>query len=83
MYAAKIAKRKDLIDNSEYKRIREFIRFILPEGRITELYATFYLNDFDSFLKLRDSSHAQTEHVWIAQEMKRTLINNINYTYND
>ena len=63
------------ITNDEYKRCREFFRFCLPEGRMTELYITFYLDDFDNFLKLRNSPHAQIEHIWIAQQMKKKLEN--------
>lgn len=74
MSAAKEAKGKDLISNEEYKRFREFARFILPEGRMTEMYVTFYLDDFyNNYLPLRNSSHAQTEHIWISQQMQRTL----------
>jgi thymidylate synthase ThyX len=74
MNKAKEAKDADLISNSEYKRLREVARFILPEGRMTELYITYYLDDFyDNYLPLRDSSHAQLEHIYVAQEMNRTL----------
>lgn len=72
---AKLAKKDKVISNSEYKRFREFARFVLPEGRYTELYVTFYENDFEGFLRLRNSSHAQTEHIWIAQNMKKSLEN--------
>ncbi len=44
MAEAKSAKDSLKITNDEYKRIREFARFILPEGRLTEFYATFYLS---------------------------------------
>lgn len=74
MKNAKIAKDCGKISNMEYKRLREFSRFVLPEGRLTEFYATFYLSDFlGNYKKLRDSSHAQIEHIWIAQEMNKTL----------
>jgi thymidylate synthase ThyX len=74
MASAKESKEKGLISNTEYKRFREFARFILPEGRMTEMYVTFYLDDFyNNYLPLRNSSHAQTEHIWISQEMQRTL----------
>jgi flavin-dependent thymidylate synthase len=76
MAKAKKAKDDGRISNEEYKRLREFARFILPEGRMTELYITYYLNDFyDNYLPLRDSEHAQMEHIWIAQEMRRVLEN--------
>ena len=38
------------LTNDEYKRMREYVRFILPEGRLTELYITMYLDDLDNFL---------------------------------
>ena len=65
-------KRSDEITNDEYKRCREFVRFILPEGRMTELYVTFYKEDFNHFLKLRNNSHTQPEHIYVAQLMKKT-----------
>jgi thymidylate synthase ThyX len=74
MSSAKKAKEDGLISNDEYKRFREFARFILPEGRMTEMYVTFYLDDFyNNYLPLRNSTHAQTEHIWISQQMQRTL----------
>ncbi len=74
MKKIKSAKDKKTITNDEYKRLREYVRFVLPEGRMTELYVTSYVSDFyNNYLKLRDSKHAQTEHIWVAQEMQRTL----------
>lgn len=73
MQLSKKAKAEGKITNEEYKRFREFARYILPEGRMTELYCTFYLPDFVHYLRLRDSSHAQTEHVYVAQQMKKSL----------
>lgn len=74
MKKAKEYKDKNIINNEEYKRLRENSRFILPEGRMTEIYATFYLDDFyKNYLPLRNSEHAQIEHIWIAQEMEKTL----------
>jgi thymidylate synthase ThyX len=73
MNKAKESKKSDKISNEEYKRLREYFRYILPEGRMTELYATFYYPDFQHYLMLRDSSHAQVEHAYIAQIMKKTL----------
>lgn len=74
MRKAKNSRDDKVISNDEYKRMREVARFILPEGRMTELYITYYLDDFyDNYLRLRDSEHAQTEHIWIAQEMRKAL----------
>jgi thymidylate synthase (FAD) len=73
MKESKKAKEDGKITNDEYKRFREFARYVLPEGRMTELYCTFYLPDFIHYLQLRDSPHAQTEHIYVAQQMKKTL----------
>lgn len=73
MQLSKAAKADGRITNDEYKRFREFARYILPEGRMTELYCTFYLPDFVHYLQLRDSTHAQTEHIYVAQQMKKAL----------
>lgn len=73
MQESKKAKADGRITNDEYKRFREFARYVLPEGRMTELYCTFYLPDFIHYLQLRDSPHAQTEHIYVAQQMKKTL----------
>lgn len=74
MKTAKDAESNKYITNAEYKRLREVIRFVLPEGRMTELYVTFYLSDFyQNYLPLRESVHAQTEHVLVAQLMKKAL----------
>ena len=73
MKELKRCKTEKIITNDEYKRMREYVRFVLPEGRMTELYITFYMPDFRNFIMLRDSAHAQIEHIWIAQRMKKTL----------
>jgi thymidylate synthase ThyX len=71
MILARKSKSNELISNDEYKRFREVARYILPEGRMTELYVTFYIDDFEKYLMLRDSEHTQDEHTWIAREMKK------------
>lgn len=74
MAQLKDAKKENLISNNEYKRMREFVRFVLPEGRMTELYVTYYVEDFyNNYKKLRDSEHAQKEHIWIAKKMDEVL----------
>ena len=75
MKELKRCKTEKFLTNTEYKRMREYARFILPEGRMTELYVSMYMNDFEHFLKLRDSSHAQIEHIALAQLMKKSLKN--------
>ena len=73
MKELKRCKTNKLITNDEYKRMREYVRFILPEGRLTELYISMYLDDLDNFLMLRNSSHAQIEHIAVAQLMKEVI----------
>ncbi len=73
MLLFKEAKDHGKITMTEYKRVREFIRYILPEGRITELYASFYMDDFLSYLILRNSTHAQIEHAYLAHSMYKTM----------
>lgn len=88
-YMKELKQRKDdeSITNDEYKRMREYVRFILPEGRMTELYVSFYLDHFEHYLKLRNSKHAQIEHIWIAQQMelelKEFLKNNNKNNFNE
>jgi thymidylate synthase ThyX len=69
MDLVKVSKNKKLITNDEYKRLREFLRYVLPEGRITELYVSFYMDDFENYLSLRESPHAQLEHGYLAKLM--------------
>lgn len=73
MNLAKDSKKQNLISNDEYKRFREYARYILPEGRMTELYVSFYWNDFVNYLCLRESTHAQVEHAYVAQKMRKVL----------
>ncbi len=74
MKKAKENRDNGIITNNEYKRVREYARFILPEGRLTEMYVTMYLDDFNNnYLLLRNSTHAQMEHIWIAQQMQKSL----------
>ena len=77
MILARKSKSNEIISNDEYKRFREVARYVLPEGRMTELYATFYVDDFEKYLMLRDSVDAQCEHVWIAREMREQYNNHI------
>jgi len=74
MELVKISKNKKLISNSEYKRLREFLRYVLPEGRITELYVSFYMDDFEHYLSLRESTHAQLEHGYLAKLMSDSVV---------
>ena len=83
MKELKRCKSNKLISNDEYKRMREYVRFILPEGRLTELYVSMYLDDLNNFFMLRNSSHAQMEHIAVAQLMKKTLKKVINNFDND
>ena len=69
----KILKNNKKLKNEEYKRLREVSRYILPEGRMTELYISFYLKDFKNYILLRESEHTQLEHAYIANKMRVLL----------
>ena len=83
MKELKRCKTRGILLNNEYKRMREYVRFILPEGRVTELYVSMYISDFRGFLKLRDSEHAQLEHIALAQLMKLSLKNKTKMIFDD
>lgn len=82
MKKLKNAKNNSIITNDEYKRARECARFALSEGRMTELYVTYYFSDFyNNYELLRNSTHAQTEHIWIAQQMRVLLEKHLNENF--
>lgn len=58
-----------LITNTEYKRAREVLRGVLGTSFFTDIVATWDLNNFVKFLKLRLDPHAQPEIQETAQQM--------------
>lgn len=61
--------RNKLITNSEYKRLREFLRGVLPQNNMTERITIFNLRSFANYQKLRNSPHAQPEIRRVAELM--------------
>jgi len=47
--------------NPEYKRIREFLRGVLPQHNMTERVTVMNLRSFANYQRLRNSEHAQPE----------------------
>lgn len=75
---AKLAENEGKINNSEYKRFREFYRGLLPQNNMTERVTIFNLRSFANYQKLRNSPHAQPEIRLVAelmlQEVKKANI---------
>lgn len=71
-YFKKLEK-KELISNSEYKRLREFFRGVLPQNNMTERVSVFNLRSLANYIKLRSKSDAQVEIQFIANEMVRLI----------
>lgn len=57
------------ISNSEYKRMREFFRGVLPQNNMTERVTVMNLRSFANYQKLRNSPHAQPEIQEVAKQM--------------
>jgi len=57
------------IENSDYKRVREFFRGVLPQNNMTERVSIMNLRSFSNFQKLRNSPHAQPEIQQVARLM--------------
>jgi thymidylate synthase (FAD) len=58
-----------LITNTQYKRLREFYRGVLPQNNMTERVTTMNLRSFANYQMLRNSAHAQEEIHTVAQLM--------------
>ena len=57
------------ITNAELKRAREFIRGVLPQNNMTERVTIFNLRSFANYMKLRNSTEAQSEIHQLAELM--------------
>jgi|CXWL01.1.fsa_nt_gi thymidylate synthase (FAD) len=62
-----------LITNEEYKRVREFLRGVLPQHNMTERVSVMNLRSWSNFYKLRSSSHAQPEIQLVAKLMLQAV----------
>ena len=69
MLDLKIAKDAGNINNDQYKRMREFMRGMLPQHNMTERVTVFNLRSFANYQRLRNSPHAQPEIRQVAQLM--------------
>lgn len=69
----KEAKKKGYISDKEYKRVREFIRGVLPQHNLTERTTIMNLRSFANFYKLRSKEDAQPEIRYISQLMLQQI----------
>lgn len=69
----KAEEKKGTIVNQEYKRLREFLRGVLPQNNMTERVSIINLRSFANFYKLRSASDAQPEIQIVANEMLRLI----------
>lgn len=67
------AEKVGAIDNADYKRAREIVRGVLGTNFIVERTTIFNLRSFANYMKLRNSSHAQPEIKYAAEEMLRLV----------
>jgi flavin-dependent thymidylate synthase len=65
----KTKKEEGLISNQNYKRIREFLRGVLPQHNMTERVSVMNLRSFANYYKLRAKADAQPEIQFIAHKM--------------
>lgn len=79
--AAKEAEKNQIISNSEYKRLREFYRGVLPQHNMTERVTVINLRSFANFIKLRLSEHAQPEIREVARQMLEQVKQNQDIKY--
>lgn len=61
------------ISNAEYKRVREFVRGVLPQHNMTERVTVMNLRSFANFVKLRNKPEAQPEIRHLAEEMLKQV----------
>lgn len=59
--AMKVAEKSGTITNDDYKRVREFLRGVLPQHNLTEKVIVINLRSFSNLMKLRLKSDAQPE----------------------
>jgi len=64
---------ENIITNEEYKRVREFLRGVLPQHNMTERISIMNLRSWANFYKLRSDKHAQPEIQFLAQQMLETV----------
>lgn len=65
----KTEEKQGTITNSEYKRLREFFRGVLPQHNMTERVTVMNLRSFANYQRLRNSEYAQPEIKEVAELM--------------
>lgn len=65
----KDAEKAGVITNSELKRVREFLRGVLPQHNMTERVTVMNLRSFANYMKLRHTDYAQPEIKEVARQM--------------
>lgn len=74
----KYCRENEIITPEQYKRVREFVRGVLPQNNMTERVTVMNLRSFANYYKLRAKSNAQLEIQDIANKMlEQITINNI------
>lgn len=71
--ALKQAEKSGVISNTEFKRVREVLRGMLPTAGMIERTTIMNLRSFANYIRLRNSDHAQPEIRYVAQEMLRLV----------
>lgn len=69
----KASEKEGKISNSEYKRVREFYRGVLPQHNMTERVSVMNFRSFCNFQKLRNNPHAQPEIRKLAEDMLKSV----------
>lgn len=69
----KRSEKETSITNSEFKRLREFFRGVLPQNNMTERTTLMNLRSFANYIKLRLSEHAQPEIRYVAELMLKEI----------
>lgn len=73
--AMKGARDDGMITNDDYKRVREFLRGMLPQHNMTERVSIMNLRAFCNFIKLRNKPEAQPEIQQVARLMLEAVKN--------
>lgn len=70
----KKVKEEGNLSSSDYKRCREVLRGVLPQGNMTERVSVINLRSFSNFYKLRSKEDAQPEIQFLAKGMLERIV---------
>lgn len=73
LFSLKAGEKRGELSNEQYKRVREFIRGVLPQNNMTERVTIINLRSFSNYYRLRAKTDAQPEIQFIAKEMLRLI----------